>query len=576
MLTNLKIGTRLAVGFGLILALLLLIAGVGLNRMGSIAADTEKIVTHYNVQNNLARDMSEQIHIVSRLLRTVLLMDNLADKKENAGRIAKSRETYDDLAKKLEATSKSAESKAILAEISALVPRARQGNTKVLELALAGQDKEANRVLFGEARGAIAAWQTGLDKASTYFKGQVDKAYTSAEAAYKQAVTIVLSVAGLALLLGAVLAYFITRSITQPLAAMGAVIETVAQGDLTQRVDIQSKDELGELGRILNTTNEGLREMVLQIQESALAISTASGEISMGNTDLSRRTEEQAASLEETASSMEQITSNVNQTADNARSANTESGKARQVAQEGGTAVSQVVVAMEAINQSSAKINEIIGVVDEIAFQTNLLALNAAVEAARAGEQGRGFAVVATEVRNLAKRSADAAKEIKGLIRESVAKSNEGTRVAAHAGDTIQEVVTNVQRVSSLVSEIAGATQEQSTGLNEINKAVVQMDEVTQQNAALVEEAAAAAESLDAQAHALTEIVARFKTGVEVRRPEGARARAASTTQRTAPKPMARPQQAAVKRGPARPELAHAKPAVVTPKGGDDGQWEAF
>ena len=314
MLTNLKIGTRLTVGFALILALLLVIAGVGLNRMGAIAADTEKIVTHYNVQNNLARDMSEQIHIVSRLIRTILLMDNLADKKENAARIGKAREAYDELAKKLEASSKSAESKAILTELTALISKARQSNGQVLTLALAGQDKEANRLLFGEARGAVQALQVSLDKASKYFSARVDKAYEDASAAYRQAVTIVITVVVLALVLGAVLAFLITRSITRPLQAMGAVIETVAQGDLTQRVQIDSKDELGELGRILNTTNEGLREMVLQIQESALAISTASGEISMGNTDLSRRTEEQAASLEETASSMEQITSNVNQT----------------------------------------------------------------------------------------------------------------------------------------------------------------------------------------------------------------------------------------------------------------------
>jgi len=574
MLTNLKIGTRLTTGFALILALLLVIAGVGLNRMGSIAADTERIVTHYNVQNTLARDMSEQIHIVSRLIRTILLMDNLADKKDNAARIAKSRETYDGLAKKLEATTKSAESKAILAETATLLAKARQSNGQVLALALAGQDKEANRLLFGEARGAVQALQASLDKASKFFGERVDKAYEEAKAAHKQAVTIVIAVAVLALLLGVILAILITRSITRPLAAMGAVIETVAQGDLTQRVDITSKDELGDLGRILNTTNEGLREMVLQIQESALAISTASGEISMGNTDLSRRTEEQAASLEETASSMEQITSNVNQTADNARSANQESGKARQVATEGGTAVSQVIGAMDAINQSSAKINEIIGVVDEIAFQTNLLALNAAVEAARAGEQGRGFAVVAAEVRNLAKRSADAAKEIKGLIRESVAKSEDGNRIAAHAGETIQEVVSNVQRVTSLVAEIANATQEQSTGLNEINKAVVSMDEVTQQNAALVEEAAAAAESLDEQAHALTEIVARFKTGVEVRGSGAPRGRTTVTSQPTRP-PQAKPARASVKRA-ARPELAAGKQPVSTPKNTGDGDWEAF
>jgi methyl-accepting chemotaxis protein len=270
---------------------------------------------------------------------------------------------------------------------------------------------------------------------------------------------------------------------------------------------------------------------------------------------------------------MEQITSNVNQTADNAKSANQESTKARQVAQDGGTAVTQVIAAMEAINQSSARINEIIGVVDEIAFQTNLLALNAAVEAARAGEQGRGFAVVAAEVRNLAKRSADAAKEIKGLIRESVAKSEDGNKVAAHAGETIQEVVANVQRVTALVSDIANATQEQSTGLNEINKAVVSMDEVTQQNAALVEEAAAAAESLDSQAHTLNEIVGRFKIGVEAHR-EAPRVRTTVTSQRA--RQTANPARAALKRPPSRLELAHAKPPVAMPKNGDDGQWEAF
>ena len=326
-----------------------------------------------------------------------------------------------------------------------------------------------------------------------------------------------LSLAGVVVLvLG--LGRVVKTQVTRPLRAVGAVIETVAQGDLTHRVDIQSKDELGELGRTLNATSDGLRDMVLQIQESAQAISTASGEISTGNTDLSRRTEEQAAGLEETASAMEQITANVHQTADNAHAANDEASKTRQVAEEGGTAVNQVIAAMAAINESSTKINEIIGVVDEIAFQTNLLALNAAVEAARAGEQGRGFAVVAGEVRNLAKRSADAAKEIKGLIHESVAKSEAGNRIAAHAGATIREVVLHVQRVTALVGEIAGATKEQSTGLGEVNKAVVQMDEVTQQNAALVEQAAAAAESLDAQAHALTEIVARFKTGPEARR----------------------------------------------------------
>ncbi|NWJ39376.1 MAG: MCP four helix bundle domain-containing protein [Geothrix sp.] len=518
MFNNLKIGTRLTLGFGVMLALLILIAGVGLDRMNAIESNTTEIVTHYNRQLALANDMSEQAYQISRMIRTMLVMDNLADRKTNVGRIGKARDAYNEAAQALEKTLRSTDSKTLFAKAQGSLLKLRGANIQVTETSLAGRDKEAIRLMFDVLRPADQALQADIQELVKYFDKSIQKRYEQAQASHQQAVTFTLIVAGIALLVGIVLARAITISVTRPIQAMGAVIETVAQGDLTRRVDIHSKDELGELARTLNATNEGLREMVLQIQESAMAISTASGEISMGNTDLSRRTEEQAASLEETASSMEQITSNVNQTADNARSANTESAKARQVAQDGGAAVTQVIAAMEAINQSSAKINEIIGVVDEIAFQTNLLALNAAVEAARAGEQGRGFAVVAAEVRNLAKRSADAAKEIKGLIRESVAKSEDGNRVAAHAGETIQGVVANVQRVTSLVGEIANATQEQSTGLNEINKAVVQMDEVTQQNAALVEESAAAAESLDAQAHALTEIVGRFKTGVEVRR----------------------------------------------------------
>jgi methyl-accepting chemotaxis protein len=372
----------------------------------------------------------------------------------------------------------------------------------------------------------------------------------------------------------------------QGLVESNNVIQRMAQNDFTVQVVGNYQGVFEELGKATNETIVQMREALMQVQEGTIAIATASGEISMGNQDLSRRTEEQAANLEETASGLEQITSNVNLTADNAQSANQQAVKARQVAQDGGTAVAQVITAMESINASSAKINEIIGVVDEIAFQTNLLALNAAVEAARAGEQGRGFAVVAAEVRNLAKRSADAAKEIKVLIRESVAKSQDGSKVAAHAGETIQEVVANVQRVTSLVAEIANATQEQSTGLNEINKAVVSMDEVTQQNAALVEEAAAAAETLDGQAHSLAEVVGRFKTGAEMRRIETARA---STISHAHPNPAISKKALSARKpmtgggtaknsvkGAALPELGTTKQPVATPKNDEDGSWEAF
>ncbi len=362
----------------------------------------------------------------------------------------------------------------------------------------------------------------------------------------------------------------------QGLVEANNVIQKMAANDFTSQVVGNYQGIFEELGKAINESIVQMREALVQVQEGAAAIATASGEIAMGNQDLSSRTEEQAANLEETASGLEQITSNVNLTADNAQSANQEAVKARQVAQDGGTAVTQVIAAMESINESSAKINEIIGVVDEIAFQTNLLALNAAVEAARAGEQGRGFAVVAAEVRNLAKRSADAAKEIKVLIRESVAKSVDGSKVAAHAGETIQEVVVNVQRVTALVGEIANATKEQSTGLIELNKAVVQMDEVTQQNAALVEEAAAAAETLDSQAHTLAEVVSRFKTGAEARRSEATRPRATVSAHPNGAKAPGKPVRGAIKRAPARPELGHSKQPVATPASGDDGQWEAF
>jgi methyl-accepting chemotaxis protein len=446
---------------------------------------------------------------------------------------------------------------------------------KILELVKEGNRKEAEALMRGDALKSNLEVQQTLEELQVS-KLKLAKDTSDANTALANASsTLMMIIIGVSIAAGIGIGVIMTRGITRPLNKFGEVLGAVADGDLSTHSDLTSKDELGIMSGQLNATISKLREAMLQVQESALAISSASGEISMGNQDLSRRTEEQAASLEETASSLEQITSNVNQTADNARAANTESAKARQIAQDGGTAVTQVIAAMEAINQSSAKINEIIGVVDEIAFQTNLLALNAAVEAARAGEQGRGFAVVAAEVRNLAKRSADAAKEIKGLIRESVAKSTDGNKVAAHAGETIQEVVANVQRVTSLVSDIANATQEQSTGLNEINKAVVSMDEVTQQNAALVEEAAAAAESLDSQAHALNEIVSQFKTGVEVRRTAAPKARTTVTSQPAA-RQSGNPARASLKRPYSRPELAHAKPPVAMPKSGDDGQWEAF
>jgi methyl-accepting chemotaxis protein len=305
--------------------------------------------------------------------------------------------------------------------------------------------------------------------------------------------------------------YFLAISITRPLKEAVGVAQRVAAGDLTAHIEPSTRDEIGDLMRALKEMNDSLLGIVGQVRVGTDTIATASGQIAAGNQDLSSRTEEQASSLEETAASMEELTGTVKQNADNARQANQLAVSASSVAVKGGSVVSQVVDTMGSINASSRKIVDIIGVIDGIAFQTNILALNAAVEAARAGEQGRGFAVVAGEVRNLAQRSAAAAKEIKTLIGDSVGKVDAGSALVGEAGKTMEEIVGSVKRVTDIMGEIMAASQEQTTGIEQINQAIAQMDQVTQQNASLVEEAAAAAESLQDQAGNLAQVVSVFK-----------------------------------------------------------------
>ncbi len=306
-------------------------------------------------------------------------------------------------------------------------------------------------------------------------------------------------------------AWLVARKIKQALDKAITVSEQIAAGDLTVRIDVDSEDETGHLLASLKEMNEGLAKIVGEVRSGADSIATATEQIAAGNADLSQRTEEQAAALEETASSMEELTSTVKQNADNAQQANQLAISASGVAVKGGDVINKVVRTMESITDSSRKISDIIGVIDGIAFQTNILALNAAVEAARAGEQGRGFAVVAAEVRSLAQRSAAAAKEIKTLIEDSVGKVQDGSRLVEEAGHTTQEIVTSIKRVTDIMAEISAASLEQSSGIEQVNTAITQMDDVTQQNAALVEQAAAAAESLEEQARQLVQVVTRFK-----------------------------------------------------------------
>jgi methyl-accepting chemotaxis protein len=325
------------------------------------------------------------------------------------------------------------------------------------------------------------------------------------------AIILTLSLSIAATLIAIVLAVLISRSISRPIGEAVKVAQRVASGDLSGSIDARGTDETGLLLRALKEMNDNLQGIVARVRHGTDAIAHGSREIASGNMDLSSRTEQQASSLEETASSMEELTSTVKQNGENARQANQMAQSASSVASKGGQVVAEVITTMDTINASSKKIVDIIGVIDGIAFQTNILALNAAVEAARAGEQGRGFAVVATEVRNLAHRSAAAAKEIKILIDDSVQQVNLGSNLVNQAGSTMQEIVSSVRRVTDIMAEITSASNEQEAGIEQINQAITEMDAVTQQNAALVEEAAAASEALQDQAGILAEAVSVFK-----------------------------------------------------------------
>jgi len=515
-LNNLKIGQRLGLGFGLMVALLLLVAATGLADMASINTLVRRIVDQNNVRLDAATSMRDAQRRIAVGIRDVILTSDEAGVARETAVVDAAWTDYDRAAKTLEGLVKRQESKDNLQKIAAARATAVPLIAAAQQLGRDNKDQEAFAQLKTQVVPAVAIWQDAIAHMVEYQAARNEEDQADGLAQYERARMLLWGVTGLAAVVAAAVGWLFTRSITQPMRQAVAVARTVAAGDLTSRIDVDSTDETGELLAALKEMNDSLRTIVHQVRDGTRTLAMATDEIATGNLDLSTRTEQQAGALEETASSMEEMTSTVKQNAENARQANQLALSASEVAVKGGSVVAEVITTMGSINESANRIVDIIGVIDGIAFQTNILALNAAVEAARAGEQGRGFAVVASEVRNLAQRSASAAKEIKILIGASVSKVNEGSRLVHEAGSTMEQVVDSVRRVTDIMAEITAASQEQEAGIEQINQAVGEMDAVTQQNAALVEEAAAAAQSLQVQSGQLEQMVSTFRLADEV------------------------------------------------------------
>ncbi|MGX9773881.1 methyl-accepting chemotaxis protein [Janthinobacterium aestuarii] len=569
---NLKIGVRLGGGFAAVLLLLTSLTVVGIVQMQSASKETDALVNVKVRNERLIGEWTKVIEVnAARTAAAWKVSDPEHQKqfeKEMAVSSARATEIQNDIGK----SQLSAEEQALYQDVLSTRKAYTEVRKNVFKAKNAGDLELGKRLYEGDMGVKRDIYLASLKKLEVLEAKLLDESAAQIRSRYESGRLLLISLGVAAILLGIACAYWITRSITRPITRAVEVAEAVSAGDLTSHIVVESRDETGQLMHALKNMNDKLVSIVGQVRAGTESISTASSEIAAGNLDLSSRTEEQASSLEETASSMEELTSTVKLNADNARSANQLAIDASQIASKGGVVVSEVVSTMGSINDSSRKIVDIISVIDAIAFQTNILALNAAVEAARAGEQGRGFAVVASEVRNLAQRSSAAAKEIKGLIDDSVQKVEAGSQLVDKAGRTMDEIVQSISHVTQIMNQITDASDEQRTGIEQVNRAIGQMDQVTQQNAALVEEAAAAAESMQEQAAKLAEVVGVFKldaTQHYVAASAGPSVTAsAPAAMRPATRPVTRPTiQPARHRAPA--------PAVAAPAPGKAAQADA-
>jgi methyl-accepting chemotaxis protein len=510
-LRNHKIGTRLGIGFGVILTILV-VTVVSANLLNHQNKARMMLDMELSTDKNLqATNMKNAMLETGISMRNIGLQSDADLMRKEEGKVKEQRQRYAAARDKLQGLGLDENETNIVARIDVIDKDIDTAFTDAIGRALAFNSLGAAKVIASRIdplnSQTLVAVNSLIDLQRATARAILDNSVSSDT----RLMLILFGLCGTALLIGVVCAVVITRSITVPLADAVAVAQKVAGGELSTQVRLEGQDEISALLAALRDMNDSLAKTVSEVRSGTENITLASSEIAAGNADLSARTEAQAGSLEETASTMEQLTSTVKQNADNARQANHLTVSAASVAVKGGSVVSQVVDTMGWIKESSRKIVDIIGVIDGIAFQTNVLALNAAVEAARAGEQGRGFAVVASEVRNLAQRSAAAAKEIKALIGDSVGNVDQGSKLVGEAGQTMNLIVTSIKQVADIMGEITAATQEQSQGIEEVNQAIAHMDEMTQQNAALVKQAAAAAESMHKQAQKLGQSVSIFK-----------------------------------------------------------------
>jgi len=513
---HVRIGVRLAIGFGLVLALLLFIVVAGKVINSSNLDQLRSRVEQVDAKAALAHEMKGALLEASVATRNIALQTEVAAMQSEQARALASQKAFAKARDRFNELAPTEEEKALLGSIAALDKEMEQPLIEAMNTALAFDSETTAKTIATRVDPLSRKSVEAINKLVALQDEASKEALSSTIAASARWQLVFVAVGLAAIAIGGLCAFVLTRSITRPLAHAVKVASALAEGDLAQEVSSSARDESGQLLNALGETVAQLRGTISSVISCSQAVTNASGEIASGNADLSRRTEAQAASLEETAASLEELAGTVQSTAEHARKADKLAEGAASVAQEGAAAVGNVVTTMSSIEGSSSKIADIIAVIDSIAFQTNILALNAAVEAARAGEQGRGFAVVASEVRALAQRSAAAAKEIAELITTAASEVRQGAELAGAAGETMSRIVAAVGEVSTIMREISAATQEQSSGIEQVNSAVTQMDQATQQNAALVEEAAAAAESMRSQARELSQSVAVFKVGAGV------------------------------------------------------------